>query len=332
MKHEVTPSSVDKALIFGCRLNGHGGADFFPFSQLQADWPKKSGLLWAHLNLKNPKTAEWVENDSGIHAILTETLLAERTRPSVQLEDGGILLSLKGVSYEKGADPEDMISLRVWITKTRIVSLRAERSMSVEDLRLKLVENKGIENSGDFLVGLLDRIVTRMHDVIEDLEEELDTLEENSLGGANPNSRTRLATLRQQTVGLRKHLHPQRDVLASLPKLNIPWLSETQHLELIAITEKQTRYVEELDYIRERSMILQEQLNGFASESLVKKMYFLAIITFIFDPLTLIVGLWGTNVGGIPGAESRGGFWGILGVLLGVATLILYLLRKRRWF
>jgi zinc transporter len=321
-----------KALIFACEIDGTGGAHFLQPDAFDQVWQKNKGLLWAHLNLTQQKAQEWLVQKSHIHPILTEVLLAEHIRPTVRIEDHGLLLIVKGINYDKGAAPEDMTSLRIWATHNRIITLRAERTLSVEDLKQKLLNKNGIKNTGDFLVEVLDRIVIRMHDSMEDLEEELDTLEEMNLKGANPLSRTRLATLRQQTVGLRKHLHPQRDTMVSLPRLKISWINPSQNLELTNIAEKQTRYVEELDYIRERSLILQEQLNGYASENIVKKMYLLTVLTFLFDPLSLIVGLFGANVGGIPGGEDRGGFLGLLSGLIATTFLIIYIMKKRRLF
>lgn len=320
------------SLIFACALNGDGGARFFSWEELGHLWAKDRHVVWAHFNFKSRLTQEWVENSSHILPIFAEILLAEQIRPNLVIEDDDLLLTLKTVNYTQGAEPEDMTSIRLWITEKRIASFRCQQSHVVDDLKKKLQEGRGIKNSGDFLVELLDRIVIRMRELIEDMEEELDTLEEESLGGHNQGCRTRLITLRQQTVGLRKHLHPQRDVLVNLTNLKVPWLNESQKIELVAIAQKQTRYVEELDYIRERATILQEQLNGFVSESIMTKMYVLAIITCIFDPLDLIVGLWGTNVGGIPGNENRHGFLGVCLLLIVLASGMFLLLRRRRWF
>jgi zinc transporter len=63
-----------------------------------------------------------------------------------------------------------------------------------------------------------------------------------------------------------------------------------------------------------------------------KNMYVLAIISGIFLPLTLITGLLGINVAGIPGAEWEWSFAIVTGlmVLFGVGEL--FLLRRLHWF
>jgi zinc transporter len=54
-------------------------------------------------------------------------------------------------------------------------------------------------------------------------------------------------------------------------------------------------------------------------------------VAAIFLPLGLLTGLLGINVGGIPGAENRLAFALVCGLLLGLATLLLWALRRRHW-
>lgn len=48
-----------------------------------------------------------------------------RTRPRVLPLAGGLLVNLRGVNLNPGADPEDMVSVRMWIDAERLISMRA---------------------------------------------------------------------------------------------------------------------------------------------------------------------------------------------------------------
>lgn len=48
-------------------------------------------------------------------------------------------------------------------------------------------------------------------------------------------------------------------------------------------------------------------------------------------PVNLIAGLFGTNVGGIPLAEHRHGFWVIVWVVLCFTALLSFLALRGRW-
>ena len=92
-----------------------------------------------------------------------------------------------------------------------------------------------------------------------------------------------------------------------------------------------TRLAEELDTIRDRSTVLQEQVIEERAEVMNQRLFVLSILSAVFLPISFVTGLFGVNVGGIPGVESPGAF-ALLVVGLALATLLmLALFRWRRW-
>jgi zinc transporter len=92
------------------------------------------------------------------------------------------------------------------------------------------------------------------------------------------------------------------------------------------------RHLEDLDAIRERVAVTQEELQSRLAEQQNVRMYVLSIVAAIFLPLGFLTGLLGINVGGIPGADNPlafGMFMGFL-VLLLAAQLIYF--RVKKWF
>ena len=76
---------------------------------------------------------------------------------------------------------------------------------------------------------------------------------------------------------------------------------------------------------------LQEELAARVAESTGRNLYVLAILTAVFLPMTLITGIFGMNVAGLPGLHDAGSFWWVM-VLIGLggaATLAAIFWRKR---
>jgi len=61
------------------------------------------------------------------------------------------------------------------------------------------------------------------------------------------------------------------------------------------------RHIEDLDAVRERAAVTQEELLSRLSEQMNIRMYVLSMVATIFLPLGFLTGLLGINVGGIPG-------------------------------
>lgn len=301
----------DDGLIFAYRLNGQGGGQDIGWSEIGKASP--DDLLWIHLNYRGAEVRRWLMEESGIDPLICEALLATETRPRVVAAGNGLLVILRGVNLAPGADPEDMVSLRMWIDGHRIVTMRYQHLMAIEDLRASIISGTGPTGTGSFLVEIANRLVERMGDVLSDLDDSVDSLEDQVLTAESYEIRPKLASLRRQAIGLRRYLAPQREVLARLQTERATWLSELDRVRLREVADRTTRYVEDLDAARDRAAVTQEELNSRLSEQMNNRMYVLAIVAGIFLPLGLLTGLLGINVGGFQARKTRGHLQSSLG-------------------
>lgn len=294
-------------------------------------WQPGQGLLWVHLDATQEQTQEWLTDTAGLQKIVVSALLAEETRPRSSTIGEGLLLVLRGVNLNPGANPEDMVSVRLWVEQNRVVSTCRRRLLSVADVVASHGE-KPLECAGDLLVRLTDRLTDRMSDVIDDMDEVVAKLEAAVLYGPDVSMRADLADLRRDAIALRRYLGPQREALGRLQAEPLSWLTASDRLRLREVHDRVTRHVEDLDAIRERAVVIQEELNNYLTDQVNKRMYVLSVVAALFLPLGFLTGLLGVNVGGIPGADSPYGFavFGLILVVL-VALQLWYFIR-RHWF
>jgi len=320
----------DDSLIASFRLDGKGHGDPMTWRDIRA-WTEGSGTLWIHLHREAEPARQWLENESGLDALVVESLLAESTRPRCAPIGDGVMLFLRGVNLNPGADPEDMVSIRLWVESTRIISVRSRRLLSVDDLRSSLERGNGPRTTGEFVVQLADHLVSRVSGIIADVDDEVDRLQDQVLESNERMLRTELTRLRREIIALRRYLAPQRDALSRLGNLKPTWLEEMDGLHVREEADRVIRLVEDLDAARERAAVTQEELNNRIAEQMNQRMYVLSVVAAIFLPLGFLTGLFGINVGGIPLAEDPFGFFEIVALLVAITALQIGLFRWRRW-
>lgn len=320
----------ESGLILSYLLDGSGHGKPLSWDQIDA-WSAEQGILWVHLNRDSEDAQTWLQDKSGIAPLIVEALLADSTRPRCAQMSGGVMLFLRGVNLNPGADPEDMVSIRMWLEERRIISVRIRKLLSIEDLRLSIDKGDSPKGVGDFIVSLADRLASRMANVIGDIDDEVDRLQDLVLEAENYQLRSDLTHLRREVISLRRYLAPQRDALAQLSYLKTSWLTEGILLQIREEADRVTRYVEDLDAARERAAVTQEELSNKLSEQLNSRMYVLSIVAAVFLPLGFLTGLFGINVGGIPLAENPYGFAEIVLILVLITGLQMTLFRWRRW-
>ncbi len=322
--------TAQSGFIFAFCLDGKGGGQSVAWEDI-SKWKAVDGTLWIHLDYRGEGARSWLEHESRIDPLLLESLTATETRPRSDVHKNVMLGILRGVNLNPGAEPEDMVSIRFWIEEKRIVTMRHRRLMALEGLRKAVEGGTGPVGSGDFLDCLADSLTARMGDVIVDIDDAFDAIEEEVLTQKSFELRPRLANIRRTVISLRRYIAPQRDVITQMQGAKVDWLNDSERMSLRETADRTTRFVEDLDAIRDRATVTQEELNSSLTEQMNKTMYVLSIVAGIFLPLGLLTGLLGINVGGIPGTEDPRAFAIFCVILVAVAGWQVWLFKRKKW-
>ena len=319
-----------KSMLHALLIDGSGSAKALTPQEIE-HWDVLDGILWLHLNYSSPDAAEWIRKDPHLDSISKQFLLTEDTRPRITSIKDRLLLALRGVNLNPQSDPEDMIGVRVLASESMIITTVRRRLLSIDDIIAALKTGTGPKNSSEFVVDLANRLISRMGPTIEKIEETLADLEEKSIDTGDSATRRQLSEIRRESIALRRYISPQREAMYRFYDEKIPWLKEEDRIHSREVTDHLLRYVENLDSIRERAMIIHEELVSNLSEQINSRMYVLSLITTIFLPLGFLTGLLGVNVAGIPGSDNKASFFVFVVILVVIAFLLLFLFKKKKW-
>lgn len=290
-----------------------------------------AGWRWVHVNVESP-ARQWLLRGAGLPALASEALLDEDTRPHIAVIEEGTLVTLRGVNLNEGAEPEDMISLHLWIAPDRVISARRQKIFAIDAIRRRADSGRSFASIGAFLAALVEGLTDRIATVVDGMEDRIDGYEEASLEDRNPGLRKRLVELRRDIIALRRFLVPQRDVLAKLAALECDWLDDRSRARIAEVGEDLSRIVDMLAAVRERAILVQENIMSEATERMNRTMYMLSMVATIFLPLGFFTGLLGINVGGIPGTDSPWAFEIVCALLAAICVLQILLFRRMRMF
>lgn len=315
-----------QGLIHALELDGQGGASILP-----PPFTTSSAVQWIHLNFTESDAVTWVREGSGIDSIIADALLSEESRPRYNEYENGALIILRGVNMNPDSDPEDMVSIRLWVDKNRIISTRRRVLLSVQDTYRNLLAGKGPQNSGELIITLSNQLVERVASFVDRVDEEVIQLEEEALDSPSRDKRKKISDLKRQIIALRRYLLPQRETFSSISKSDNDIFSNRQRLMAEEVTEHLMRKLDHLESINERINVILEQLASNSSEMLNERMYLLSLITALFLPLGFLTGLLGVNIAGMPGTESPAAFWYFVTILIAISGGIFWYFYSRKW-
>ncbi|HZJ94863.1 MAG TPA: CorA family divalent cation transporter [Thiopseudomonas sp.] len=316
---------LSQGLLHAYILDGKGSATEVSFADLAHLKLAEQESLWLHWDRAHKHAVQWLREDSGINEFACDLLLEESTRPRLlHLDNQELLLFLRAINLNPGAELEDMISLRIFANAQYVYSFRQRPIQFADELIQAFEKGHGPKNTAELLLffaqSLTDRVehrVSQLADSVDSEEEKTDN-DERYTPDVLP-----LLQARRRAANLRRFLASQRVVFERMALSQETWTMPGNSLYWNELDNSLTLQLEELALTRERIGLILESEQRRRSERISHTMYLLTVITGFFLPMTFVTGLLGMNVGGIPGNLSSYGFI--------IASLMLIVLAVAQW-
>jgi len=314
----VLPGLV-KALLF--RANG-------TVEELAVDKPISdhgNGWLWLHFNLADPKTLEALSVLVDLPQAARESLLGTDNRQQLHAST----LCVYGVFAD--IDRKDMDLqigfIRFAMTERYFVTGRTQPEGG-DIVSRTLQQSRKFATVASLFEAIIEGVIDTVDDFAADLAEELSDVEESILADELGDKRRTLGRMRRTAVQLHRQLDMSRSLIRRLEREDfLPSKSPLQ-----PATNKLDQHLVSLDSeivaLRDRSHLLQEEVTLKLAEKTNRHLEVLSIVATVFLPATLVAGVFGMNVKGLPLTQTEYGFVISIGLILGISVFVFWLLRR----
>ncbi|XP_050210964.1 uncharacterized protein LOC126661191 [Mercurialis annua] len=233
--------------------------------------------------------------------------------------------SVETPSYNGGEQKEQ----RGFVIKEHVLEFFLTMNHSEE------ADNPVPKSVSNLVVHIVDTYVDHLQDMVTKLEIELDSVEIKLDNGG--------FILKKQMLDDRRfpkmHLNLQRllQVIAHgeqvFPRVkekcsSKSWFASEDINSLEELIGRLRRLKENVGFIANRVTAIQAGLDSWQSEQINKKLYYLSFLSIIFLPLSIITGVFGMNVGGVPwtgqkNPELEDGFRNVMFICFVMLILLL---------
>ncbi|MFO1056234.1 MAG: CorA family divalent cation transporter [Dongiaceae bacterium] len=301
------------------------------------DWPAVDAALadpaaavWVHLNGGTNQARTWLTERSRLPADAVERLLDDDPRTCLEVVREGLFGVLTDLHRELDGRSWEIGQLRLWVDRRRLVTVRHHPLRAAARLRRKLRDGLEVATAPALAGELMHALAEELEEAADDLTAAVDEIEDDVLAGHGHHHRRRLGEVRRPAARLVRHVPIGRHASARLALRPPTWLAAGELDELRDGIERLAAVVDDLTGLQERAKLLEEELAARLAEATNRNLYALSIITALFLPMTLLTGVFGMNVAGLPWTQGQGGFAWTMGLMLGVALVTLGLLRWLR--
>lgn len=326
---EAETADIIPGLVWAFRIHSDGRSE-----PLNVDRPidiHTAGLLWLHFNLADLRAYQWLLNSQlQLPSIAKDLLLLRDEFQQLHTVDDCVYGVISDLVRAIDAPTEQIGYLRFAMTENLLVSGRHQALCSVDATRRVLEGGVKIATAAGLLESIVDHVADSMERVSDRLGTDLDAIEEKIVSEDADDRRKQLGRVRRTCVRLHRQLSGLRQVFHRLDQNGADKLKPAVRLHAAKLAQRLDDLDHEIMEMRERSRLLQEELQLKVEEQSNKSLHLLSVLTALLLPPTLITGIFGMNTKGLPLTDDESGFYIAMGLLLASSALAYYIMKRLR--
>jgi magnesium transporter len=289
--------------------------------------------FWLDIEAPNDDDYRLLEQTFGFHPLTIEDIKHQNQRPKLDEYNDYNFAVLFQATWQNN----EILALEhhLFVGPTYLVTVHLEPSEPIGQLQQRISQSPELtKGKPAFLTYLvIDTLVDASFPVLDELDETVDTLEDDITDKASPDSLNRIYHLKHSVTELRRLLGAQRDLFQKLITHGITLQQEDMTLYYRDVYDHIVRQYETVDSLRDLLTSAMDVYLSTVSNRLNRTTTTLAVIASLFLPLSFLTGFYGMNFLYLTSILETpyNAFWVGVGTML-IATLIqLYLFRRRGW-
>lgn len=319
-----------------CLLLKSGSEEVFSGGEeLLTRWQSEPDtLIW--IEFAGPITEnqeELLERYLNLHPLGLQDAKRDRHPPKLEVFEASTLILFKELTRETEDIDFSTIQLAMFTGDRFLVTRTSGPSRSIARVvrEVKKDPEHFLEDSGIIAARLIRLVIDRFLAVLLALEPKLEDFEGELMDRFGDRELAELTGYKTDLKRMRRIFLYQVQMLDNLRKKPCPGFHAERRHELTDIFEQQERANSLTQLYYELATDLIDGFLSLSSHRLNGIMKVLTIVTAVFVPLSFLAGIYGMNFENMPELQSRFGYFTLLGVMVAIATTLIYVFRKRDW-
>lgn len=287
---------------------------------------RREANLWLHFDLSDARTPATLRSIGELPPRALAFLLAIDDHQQLHAEGGYIFGVVADLVRDLTGATDEVGLLRFVLTEHMLVSVRRHPLTAVEATRLALRGGRKVASAAALLETVVEHVIDAADRYAAEMGRDLDRIEDQILLTEVKDERQTLGRVRRIAVRLHRQLGGLRTLFQRVERER-----DADQPALGLAAGRLSQRLDDLDHeivaLRDRAHLLQEEVSMKVAERTNNHLQVLAVVTTLFLPPTLLAGIFGMNLGGLPMGEDPGGFWWGVALIGASALVVFFILR-----
>lgn len=297
--------------------------------------PESNQQLWINVHgVHDAAIIKKIGDAFKLHPLVIEDILNTKQRPKIDEFNDYIFLETRHFYYDKETMSVSSEQISMVLGHHFLLTFQEQSTGAFEPVRVRLrAENSPIRAlQTDYLTyALLDSVVDRYFNVLEDVGDDSENLEERLLSKPSNAELHNIHQLKHVSIELRRAVWPLREVINSLTRNEKGFFQPTTIPYLRDVYDHTVSFIESLESIRDTLGGMMDIYMASVSQRVNLEVRALTVVAMLFMPATLIAGIFGMNFDYMPWIKNHNAFWYALSIMLGIAIAMGLIFWRRQW-
>lgn len=304
-------------------------------SLAEAAWaPGAPEIVWLDLDGPGERELDVLSDPFQFHPLAIEDCLTPEHQPKIEDFGPYLFMIFRGIDVNPPVAEFQTIKLAAFIGPNYLVTYHRRPMRSVAAVRDRYAQDPGTNRfrGVDYLLyEILDHLIEHYFPVLDRIETEIDTIEDELFGTCGPETLERIMATRRRVQEVKRTLAPHRELFGRIGRNEFEEIGSQTVAFYRDLYDSTYRLTEIADSYRDQLAGMFDAYLSIVSQRLNEVMKVLTVMATIFSPITFIAGVWGMNFRQMPELEWEYGYLVAWSVFIAIALALLTVFKRRGW-
>jgi len=272
----------------------------------------------------------------GIHHLTIEDFFNTSHLPKFEIFENYYFLTLKFLDYT--SDEQSFVmhhTSLILSNNTLLCFTELKDDHVIQDVKTRIHESIGTvraKNSDYLFYRLVDLMVDQYIGAVSIIRNKIDDLEDFTVEGETSDITSEVLEIKRKISTIRRIAHPLREEIIRIKNTAPQLVNPISNIYFQDILDHLNSSISSLESFRDILTDLMELRLAQVSHSMNQVMKTLTVVSTVFIPLTFLAGVYGMNFTYLPEKDWKYGYLYFWIFIIIVVAIMLFYMRRKKWF
>ncbi len=297
----------------------------------------QKNLTWVSIDKIDEESLDFLKKNYNFHHLDLEDIQSEQQIPKIDTYKNYLFIVLHFPHWQANIQTLKPLEIDIFIGDNFIITIQRSKSKEMKNFFYRCMNNRKIKadwmsgSSGYLLYRLIEALLENTRPILTNIGKQL-SIAENQIfeGEQDPQTIRKLAIHRRNILQFRRILEPQKFMIANLSHTRKTFLDEKLSLYFDDINDYLSKIWAIIESYKETVDGLHITVESMINQRTNKVISALTVISVSLLPLTLLSGIYGMNIMGLPFAKNPVWVWSMFLGLAAIIVILIVIMRKKK--